>query len=251
MNIHTTIDTRATEKALAGVLKQHRFATINAMNRTGEDCNAAIRHRMEQEFTVRDKRLPYFVAPQRLRPEQRANKNTLSVVLETEGSGRILNPFETGIPRVQRSALEPVAIPTQSLRFSDRTVVPRRWYPHNLGLTPRKDASGSTFFALGRNAIRDQLTPFKNTARGATQIKGKRRTFVLDPQHHRGISPKQHGVYVRIGKGPEDIRMIWRYVREVPRPPILSFRKTAIDTWNARWPVNFAGAFAHALRTAR
>lgn len=248
--IDIRVNVKPTVKALGDLAKQVPFAVSVALNRTAEDALAALRREIPQRFIVRNARLLRFVAPPFLPIENRARKDRLVARLETEGIGRILNPFETGIPKVGTPLL-PVAIPTPHLQFTKRTVVPRRWYPVNLGLVPRRDASGRGFFALGKNAIRDKKSPFKTTKRGAVQIKGKLRTFVLDPQHHRGISPKQRGVYVRIGKDRDDIRMIWMYRDRTRRPRILRFRETVEAEVRRRWPENFRGAWAFALRTAR
>jgi hypothetical protein len=245
------VDVAPALKFAAEAKGQFAFAASLALNRTGEDANAALRRVVPTQFTLRDKRLLDYVAPRSLPRDQRASKTDLTVLLETEAKGRILDPFEFGTPHRQKSPDEPVAIPTKDLRFTEQTVVPRRWYPGNLGLTPRRDAGGQSYYALGKNAIRNKKTSLKVGPRGGVRIQGKNRTFVLDPRYQRGISPQQHGVYVRIGPAKGDIRMIWRFTDEVPRPSHLRFRETVERTVNERWVPNMEGAIEFALRTAR
>lgn len=248
IDIHVDIDQAIAE--VGRYTGQMPFAIATALNRTGEDGNAALRASIGQHFIVRDDRLLRYVAPTILPRDQRASKTNLSVVLKTEGRGRILDPFEIGLAKTGTLA-KPVAIPTATLRPTPRAVVPRRMYPANLGLTPKKTPTGTSYYALGRGSILHHKTPIHHTARGAVQIKGKQRTFVLDPRLHRGIAPEQWGVYQRIGPKRGDIRMLWRYVDQVPRPAILEFEETVRRTVETRWAPNFDGAFAFALRTAR
>lgn len=246
-----TIDARGTLKGLAAMNKQLVFATMNALNRTADDFNARMRRELPERFHVRQPGLIKHVAPVQLPKTQRATKTNLSAVMQTESLGRIFNPYETGIPHRQTAPDRPVIVPTRQLRHTDQTTIPRKWYPTNLGLTARKDPTGRPFFALGKNSLKHALTPQKVTKAGKVQIKGKHRTFVLDPTLHDGVTQRQHGVYVRIGPAREDIRMLWQYRRQVPRPRALQFEATAREVFIQRYGVNFRGALAHALRTAR
>lgn len=250
MRISVKMQVQPAIRGVAKLAKQIPYAASIALNRTGEEANAAIRQQMLREFTVRDRNLLRYVAPQQIPAPDRATKDRLSVLLQTEGKGRILNPYETGMRHDQRAPDEPVAVPTRDLRFTRQTVIPRRWYPANLGLVAKKGPTGS-YFALGRGAIKNKATPFHTTARGAVQTKGKLRTFVLDPKQNRGLSPEQWGVYVRIGPKREDIRLIWQYRASVPRPRILHFEATARRVFADRYRANWNGAIALALRTAK
>lgn len=231
--------------------KQMPFAVSVALNRTAEDGLAALRRVVPTEFTLRDKNLMDAVAPRQIARPNRASKANLSVILETEGKGRILDPFEFGKAKVQKSADAPVAVPTRNLRFTQTTVIPKKWYPHNLGLTPRSDPGGNKYYALGRGAIKNKLSPIKRTSTGKIQVKGKLRTFVLDPRYGMNVDEKARGVYVRIGPSREDIRLLWSYREQVPRPKIFKFEDTVRKTVEARWVPNMEGAFAFALRTAK
>jgi hypothetical protein len=243
------VDAASTLRALGRFAGQMPYAIATALNRTGDDANAALRERLPRAFHIRYKPLLRYVAPLRLRREQQATKQNLSVVLRTEGIGRILDPFEQGVPHVAASPSLPVIIPTRHLRPEPMTSVRRQFYPGNLGLTPRTDPKGAQYFALGRGAIKRKRTPFKTTRRGAVLIQGRFRTFVLDPRYHRGVSPAQRGVYQRVGPG--QIEKIWFYTDRVPRPDDLHFYETVAETAARHWPVNFAGSYAAALRTAR
>lgn len=236
------VDTREADAYLGQWKVNVPKALAVALNRTAEEANAALRERLPKEFHIRVPSLVRYIAPQQLPATQRAREDQLWATVKTDAAGHILDPFETGEPKVQRSDAVPVAIPTKDLRFTPETLVPARWYPQNLGLTPKRTPTGSTYYALGRNSIRKGLTPFRKTKGGAMQIKGKNRTFVLDPKYHDNVTQQQRGVYVRIGPKREDIRMIWRYVPKVPRPRNLHFFDTINATVAARWEPNMIGA---------
>lgn len=250
--IDIQVDAKGT-LAYLGDLRQNQipFAISVALNRTADDANAALRGILPREFTIRDPNLVRFVAPQQLPRPNRATKQNLTALLETEGKGRILDPFEIGKPKVQKSADSPVAVPTQNIRFTKRTVIPKKWYPANLGLTPKRDAAGQSYYALGRGAIKNKATPFKRAKSGKIQVQGKLRTFVLDPRYGHDISEKGRGVYVRVGPRREDVRLIWSYRQQVQRPKILKFEDTVRRTVESRWVANMEGALAFALRTAK
>lgn len=230
-------------KALAAKLP-HIIA--DSLNRTGDDANQGIRNHMMASFVIRNKALPRFVAPMRIPRSEQAKPGRLYVILHTEGKGRILDPFEAGTPKVMGA--NPIAVPTSNIRFTKATVIPRKWYPSNLGLTPKVSPTGQHYYALGKGAIKEGKTPFKQTKGGVTQIKGKNRTFVLDPKLHKNVSAGEHGVYVRIGSGRGDIRMIWQYRTQVRRPPNLKFKETANRIAQARWPINMRGVLDAAIR---
>lgn len=231
--------------------KQVRFAGAVALNRTADEINAALRERVRRQFIIRRPALLTLVAPRELPRHQRATRENLTAIVRTEGFGRIFNPFEEGEPKVG-TPTRPVAIPTEFLRPNRRQEIPKRWFPENLGLVSKLEAGGTQrYFALGKDSLKKGKTPVSVTSRGAVQIKGKHRTFVLDPRLHRGVSPQGHGVYVRIGPAREDVRMIWAYRPQVSRPSILGYHSTARAVYRERMAANYQGAFAFALRTAK
>ncbi len=247
--VDLSLDLRDLTKAVRyveGIEKQLPFAGMIALNRTGEDALKEFRSGLTNRFTIRDKRLLRFVAPIPLRREMRATKKNLTVVLQTVGKGRIFDPFEAGKPKLGDPD-RPVAIPTKALRPSKSAVVPRNMFMRNLGLVARKDASGTSFFALGRGSIAKKLTPFSRTSGGKTQIKGRRGTFILSPLHHN-IPASKWGVYQRVGK---TIKKIWTLRTKVQRPPSLKFREILARVAVQRFSPNMLGALDVALRTKR
>ena len=229
-------------KAIGETGKQARFAAANALNRTGEEINADLRRTLPSRFAIRERKILHYIAPVQLPRPNRATKTNLNAILQADGLAKILGPFEEGAIHVG-TPLAPVAIPTSALRRSRMTIVPRSLYPVNLGLVARRDPSGKSFFALGRGAKAKNLTPFHGI-----QIRGKLGSFVLDPTTHKGITSQQWGVYQRLGG---KVRMLWRYIVSVRRPPRLLFAETAQRIMAERFETNFTGALAQALRTAR
>lgn len=246
------IDSGVGQAKLGAFEKQAASALAVALNRTMEQGHVALRRHAEANFTIREQRLLTFLAPIPLSNATRATREKLRVVSETSRSGRLFNPFERGEPKLQRGPDVPVAVPTSHLRFAETAVIQRRWFPHNLGLTPRRDPKTTeTYYALGRGSKRKGLTPFRRTVGGKVQIKGKLRTFVLDPRFHAGLSPMQHGVYQRFGPDRRDIKMLWQYRRQVRRPPILRFEDTLTATFQANIEKNWQEALAFELATGR
>lgn len=244
------LDATKFERFTAAYREQLPFAIATALNRTGEDANAALRAHIEDKFTIRVPSLLRYVAPVQLPRPNRATKQNLTVILETDRIGRLFNPFEQGVPK-SGSVERPLIVPSDALRLTKKTVIPRSLYPGNLGLTPKRDPAGTSYYALGRNSKKKKLTPFHTTGRGVTQVKGRRRTFVLDPRYNRNITPAQAGIYQRTGPGKHDIRLLWHFTERVQRPAVLEFYDTVDRTWDARIGPNFEGAMAFALRTAR
>lgn len=219
--------------------KQATYAISVALNRTADDVNAALRAEIPTRFVIREPRMLTWLAPVQLPYHQRATKTNLTAIVDTEGKAQLLAPFETGMPKTAPNLMAPIAIPTRALRPTPTAVVPRAMYPKNLRLVPRRGVNG--------------ILPAKSkiTARGRTQIQGKDRTFVLSPFFANNISDRQWGVYQRVGPKRDDIRMLWRFTTQVPRPRILDFAQTADRVVGERWDPNMSGALAFALATAK
>ena len=249
--LRVQVDATAVVGFLGALSRQMPFAISVALNRTGDDGNAALRAAIPQHFHVRDKRVPAFVAPLFIPKPNRATKTNLAVLLDTEGKGLLLAPFEEGVPKVAGSPDQPIAVPTTALRTTPTTAIARRMYPKNLGLTARKDASGLLYFSLGKGSLGRRLSPKRVTRRGAVQVKGKLRTFILDPRYARNIRLGQWGIYQRFGPGKHDIRMLWHLTEEVHRPRVLFFLETVDRTTAERWTPNMLGAFEYAVATAK
>jgi hypothetical protein len=245
-----TLDSAKFERFLQTYRQQLPFAMAVALNRTADDANAALRRHLDDAFTIRAPGLLRYVAPLDIPRPNRARKDRLSVILETDRIGRIFNPFETGVPKVTR-ANEHLIIPSENLRPSPNTVIARTLYPTNLGLTAKRDPAGTHYYALGRGAKAKKLTPYHKGATGKWTIKGRRRTFALDPNYQQDIAPEDAGIYQRVGLGRDGIRLLWHYADRVERPSTLQFYDTLNRTFDARIKSNLEGAIAFALRTAK
>lgn len=230
---------------------QAKFALANALNRTAEEVNAVLRRELPTRFTIREPALLRYVAPQQLPMHQRATKERLQAMLLTEGMAAVLGPHEEGIPNV-RTVRRPVIVPTTSLRPSVRTRIGRQFYPTSLGLLPRHTPKGDWGYALGRGSSKKGVTPFRqgkgDFMTAGWTIQGKLGTFALMEPYHKNLSPGQAGVYQRVGNR---VRKLWHYVDRVKRTKNLRFEDTSNRVMAERFGVNFDGALAHALRTAR
>lgn len=224
---------------------QARYAAAEALNRTAEEVNATLRLEIPRRFTIREQALLRHLAPRQLPRHQRATKENLAATLMTAELSAILGPYEEGEPHVRGT--RPVIVPTTSLRPTKASRIGRQFYPTNLGLQPRRDPSGRSYYALGRGAIAKKLTPFKQGNRGWT-ITGKLGTFALDPQYHPTLSKGQAGVYQRVGG---KLRKLWHYVDRVRRPKSLQFQQTADRIMDTRFGPNFDGVLDVVLRKDR
>ena len=222
-----------------------RYAAAEALNRTAEEVNAALRNEIPKRFTIRETALLRHLAPIQLPRHQRATKENLVATLMTAELSAILGPYEEGIPHVR--GRRPVIVPTTSLRPSKPSRIPRTLYPTNLGLQPRRDASGAMYYALGRGSLAAKRTPIKKGASGYT-ITGKLGTFALDPMYHPNLRPGQAGVYQRLGG---KVRKLWHYVDKVRRPKALQFQATADRIMATRFAPNFDGVLDAVLKKSR
>ncbi|HEX6940904.1 MAG TPA: hypothetical protein VF158_15915 [Longimicrobiales bacterium] len=232
-----TLDTNAT--AVEGWVRaifhdQLPFATSRAINATAFDARDAIRAGVRDRFTIRRR---WVVNGIQIPKGGRATKQKLEAVVELERRRAFLAKFEEGGTK-RGTPTMPIAIPTEHIRPTPEKIPPLALYPKNLRLQERRDVSGML-------AARTTLT-----GRGVVQLKGKRRTFVIDPQHHRA-DPELWGVWQRFGPRRHQIRLIWAYRRSIPIPATLSFVETGERTVRERWDHNFTRAFDRAIRTAR
>lgn len=229
------IDPARAIRAVGIVAKQHRFATAQALNQTAKDFQAAERAGLAERFILRR---PAFINRQvMIERGTWATKEKLSVTVTDNPQRHMLSKFETGGEKTSFDPGMPIAIPTSELRWDPRMVVPRSMYPKNLRLADRKDVIGT--LARRRHV----------TANGVEQLKGKRRTFILDPTQHHGVT--HWAIWQRFGPHREDIMMIWLLRTRVPIPRRLEWQPTAVQTMLERYPLNFRSAFIRALQTAR
>jgi hypothetical protein len=161
----------------------------------------------------------------------------MQVVIEIGDQGGFLRKFQAPGVKQALDPTTPIAIPSTNIRPSFGDLAPRGLYPKNLRLVPRRGVKGI------------MLAKLHVTARGVPQLKGKLRTFVLDPSVHRGV--KTWGVYQRFGPGPRDVRLIWTYKVRIPIPKRFDFVPVGERVVADRWPIRWAEAFAQAIRSAR
>src|SRR6185437_8525203 len=147
---------------IAGIRQQLPYATAIAINRTAEEVLAEGRKEILENFDVR---VPFFdLPPVQLPAVWRATKDRpiATVALgdnegvNTIGARRvaIFSKFELGGTKDASNPDFPIAIPTSAIRPSPADLVPRSLYPVNLGLAPRKDASGATIGGKRRGKVR-------------------------------------------------------------------------------------------------
>lgn len=236
--INLELDTNASEveRWIQWVFRdQLPFATSRAINATAYDARDAIRKGIQERFTIRRK---WVVTGIQIPRGGRATKRKLEAVVELDRRRAFLGKFEEGGTKRGTPDM-PIAIPTEHIRPVPTKVPPLALYPKNLRLQERRDISGG--FMAART---------KFSRRGVPQWKGKRRTFVIDPVHHRA-DRELWGVWQRFGPKRHQIRLIWAYRREIPIPNTLQFEATGKRTVDQRWDINFTRAFDQAIRTAR
>lgn len=124
--------------------------------------------------------------------------------------------FEFGGVETSSSG-RPLYVP-DGARPSPQATIRGALYPKALGLLERRTIEGGeAFHARGKS----RKAGVHSTARGVFQLKGKLRTFAIDPR----FSPEARafGIWQRLGREGETDRL-WRYVRQVRYPRRLSFR---------------------------
>ena len=246
-------------RAVDDAAKRHvPYATSIAINRTLEDVMAGAREQIQHRMRVR---VPSFTLPPLQLPNAaRATKARLQgqaalgygdVTKDSIGDRRekLLRKFETGGAKVAKDPQFPIAIPTDAIRRSFGDLVPRALFPQNLRLAPKVVGSGETLPALRRGKVRTlDGGKTSNRARKKAGMEGIGGTFTINDENGRPI-----GVFQRIGRGKsrEDVRMIWKYKQRIRIPDLLDFFQLAEHTIRERLLINWEGALALALRTAR
>lgn len=240
--IRFTLDTRQLEKDLSDLAKrQIPFAVSSALNATAKEVQVATRAGIARRFTLRSSR--FVLNTVKINRGDFATKDNLRAIVTVGGSvgGRrqdLLVKFEDGGVRRSSDPGRPIAIPSDYLRPTKSAVIPKGMYPKALRLISSRTASGST------------LAPKTHmTRRGVEQIKGKRRTFVLDPRHHRGA--RSWAVFQRQGPHSTDVQLLWIYKTSIKIPRKLFFKDTAAKVVRRRMVPNLIAAFDRAIRTAR
>ncbi len=140
-----------------------------------------------------------------------------------------------------KDPLNPIAIPTDAIRPTAASLVPRAMYPKNLRVVGRMMSGQGGLSYLPAKA---PGTKRKHTVTvGKVKLKQQDRSFILP-----GSFGKQSwGVWERIGSGKRDVRMIWKFEKAIAIPRLLSFEDDARRIIDARLRVNFDGLLASAL----
>lgn len=260
MNTLIQLDQTSLKRAIESLddvaTKHVPFAAAVTFNRTGEEVIAKARVEMPKTFTVRS---PDFVLPpQQLPASARATKKRLlmevalgypDVLPRSIGARRekIFRKFEYGGDKEARDLNFPIAIPSKELRPTKQAAIPKALYPVNLRLVPRKQPDNSILPGLRRGKVR--------TIDGATVTKRQRKelglegiggTFTLLDENGKPI-----GVFQRTGLGRKDLRALWWFAPRIRIPRVLNFVEMANTVIEDRLLVNWEGAMALALRTAK
>lgn len=242
MSLSITMNLAEVNAAVKALFRsQLPYATMRAINAALLEIQTAERAEMRDDFTIRQPRFADLNV--KIPRGGFATKSKLSGEMRLAAPGgqerpSLFSPFEAGGTRRAKTRESPLAVPSKNIRPSESMVVPRALYPTNLRLVPRKDISGGALAAKKHT-----------TKRGVVQLKGKRRTFVLDPATMFGV--QVWGVYQRTGKKRGDIRLLWTYRMGVKQPRLYPFSKVAERLVAKRYEALFDAAFAEAIRTAR
>jgi hypothetical protein len=247
---------RALLAQLSGLSKQVPYAISVAINRTAEEVLAEGRRQIKATMIVR---APGFVLPPVQLPRNwkaTATRPIATVKLGDDDGGRqsigarrraILDKFEEMGRKTADDPDFPIAIPTRSLRKTPTALVPRAMYPKSLRLAPRMDASGKTILAKRKGKVRglDGGAVGSKKKRMEAGLQGIGGTFTMSRDG------KPLGVFQRVGRGRRSIRMIWAYRGSIRIPKKLDMLRRGSEIIETRLPINFEGALAIAISTAR
>lgn len=257
-----TVQIEGLKEAMAAVedfaKRQVPYAASVMLNRTAEDVLAGARQQIQSRMTVRS---PGFILPPvQLPAKQRATRQRLFVEVSLgyiDGNKhdigkrreKILRKFESGGTKSAQDPQFPIAIPTTAIRRSFGDLVPSSLYPTNLRLAPMKIGAGEIIPGLRRGKVRAlDGTLIGKRARRQRGLEGIGGTFTINDASGNPI-----GVFQRIarGEGKESRRMLWVYKQRIRIPDLLDFFALADEVMRERAMVNWEGALALALRTAR
>lgn len=213
--------------------RQLPFAVSVAINRTAKDVQDAERAGLRARFIIRRDWVVQGITIPKFSDKGEAAP---TAVVAVDASRSFLDKFEAGGQKIALNPERPIAIPSLAVRPARTDLPARALYPSALGLVPVRGVTG--------------IRPARShvTARGVMQLKGKRRTFVLNETMYGVQVP---GVYQRFGPGKHDFRLLWAYKARIPIPALLEFQKTAVEVVTDKWATNFQNALEHALATAR
>jgi hypothetical protein len=250
----------ASAQRLADRLRRNTlFASAVALNRSANLVQGIMRQSMRRNFTIR--RGDFIDRLIKIRNSDRATKDNLTTRIRVEGPTNDLNDraanlllqHELGGTQVRSNVLDIKAMERsarqgmyfiQGKALQNGSVPPRALFPENLGLAPKRDADGSSYYALGRGSIKKKLTPFRKTSGHKVRIEGKSNTFMVNPLYQQ-TKLKMPVIFQRVGKG---LRVLWIFKGQRTLRPRLAFTDTVTKGFDRVLRAQFAEAFRDAMR---
>jgi hypothetical protein len=227
-------------KTVAVAAEQLPYVLSSSVNQMAKLAQEAVRQHVKSDFVLRK---ASFVL-NTVKITHFSDKRDADIYAEIriqnpEGDKRdpVLARFEDGTQKTSFDPTMPLAIPTPAIRPAFADLVPLALYPKNLRIVERRDVVGT------------MPAKVHVTKAGVTQIKGKLRTFVLDPKEHFGV--QRWGVFQRTGPGRHDVRMIWLFKSKEPIPARLAFAVTIKGAVAREWQAVADQKLAAAMRSAR
>jgi len=241
--IRVEVDTKTALRFTASVLRQFDFATARALNDMVYGAQARVRRGLPGKFTLRGSQR-FMERLIKVTREDRATRENLAAAIRIQGPETGLG-FKKGRAQAlarhefggvhSRPVSSPFFIPSDFLRAGGGAI-PRALYPANLRLAPRRTPSG----ILQRKE--------RVTAKGIVQFQGKRRTFMLDPAHHK---TDFWAIYQREGPERTDIQLLWLLRTKVEIQPRLDFVRDVHTEVREKWRSAWSHRFAQALGSGR
>jgi hypothetical protein len=229
MNIGLETNAPELSRTMRFFADQLPFTQVRTVNRLAFESRDQIRQGVGERFKINKKWVTNGIQIPR---GGFATKEKPEAIVELERRRMFLAKFEEG-GRIVAPTGRPFAIPAGGQAH------PRRLYPVNLGFFPRRGISGGTIEPAAIHATR----------KGVRQFKGKRRTFMFHPQHHRGV--RRQLIVQRTGREEGDWLWLWRLFDVIKVPPLLRFHATAEEVVDANYAAFFEEEFDRVVRTAR
>lgn len=228
------MEVRGKEQLSAFVRSVHRdqipFTTSSAINATAIKAQRAQREHMEDMFTVRRPR--FTLRGVKIKPFARKKSLEARVWIDPPGGASradILTKFEKGGTKRARDGGS-IAIPGEGVRRTGAGVIRK-------DQRPRRLIQSFDMKPVGR----DRVFSMKGTGVWA----GRRRSFMIRTSGGGG------GIFQRTGKGPDDLKVLYRFRPSVEIEPDLEFIETVTGVVKKEFDTEFHKAWMRAIRTAR
>lgn len=211
------------------------YAVVNTLNGAAKEVQAATRAEVRRRLTLRKPefvlRQAAIIDPFASVPGQRYHAR----VRIGQKERLLLTTLETGGTRPSFGGGKRVAVPRTggAARPAFTGPVPTEMRVTRLRLI--KVRAGAVQRSRGGRARRERATvslAAHTTNTGKVQIKGARRTFVLD----KTARAPEGGIYQRVGPGRDDIRLIYPFVRAPRLKQMTRWLAEAKRTANAALP---------------